>query len=603
MTRLCRVLLVALVAATVAGAAGAQPSSRSFPDTLGAWDPAGAFDAVSRPDYLRAHAYSLDNYLEFVPGGVLVRYGPIGSVSAYSRWGMGRGRALLTLDGIGFNDPQNGVAPWVDVATSSLGRLEFETSAWSPSWIEGSVALVSAEPLATKPATYVELSKGTNDLRQRRVHFGSEEGRVGLDLSYDEVLDDGYGFDASGGLGAPPDYGKARSRNSSIILRGAPDERARFTFGYRQYQATTSGDLDAVDTEGGRSAHLAWLDAGVGNTRLTVYGRGFRTSAPDSETVNETAGVALETRMGGEARAVRVRLASEETSFSQVIGSGYAARLVGGSAVISAHSRIGRGAEVFASGSAAGDEESDVAWGAVAGVRRTTRSRLLSAQAGRSSRIPTLAERYLPAHTGAGFTLSGDNGVNPETALELRGEWEERSHRFVNRVRASWISADHGIAFRPREVGGETWRVAGNGAGTPSMWFAEERLRTEFHAGPLRTLGEGAVLVTTGDREEFFAGVPDLQANASVLIGGEMFNASSALYVGAEYTYMGAREDYDGHPLPSFRVLNLSLHARLVDAHFYLRYLNVLDEGYMTYDGYLMTPATFVYGVEWTLFN
>ncbi|MDH4036793.1 MAG: hypothetical protein OEX18_04960 [Candidatus Krumholzibacteria bacterium] len=601
----CVCALVVLAASGACPAAAQQPPV-AFPDSLGAWTPTrsgGAFESVSRADYLRAHAFSLDNYLEFAPGGVLVRPGPIGFVTGYSRWGIGRGRAALSINGISFNDPQNGLAPWVDVATSGLGRLDMDNAAWSPTWIEGNLALVTAPPATSRPTTYVELSKGTNDLRQRRVQFGSEEGKVGLDLSYDEVLDDGYGFDASGALGAPPDYGKARSRNSSIVLRGAPDDRGTFTFGFRQYESNTSGDLVSVTAEGARSGHLAWLDAAAGDTRLTVYGRGFNASAPDSETVNETSGVAVETSLGGDAREVRVRVTAEETSFSQEVGGVYAARLVGGRAVLSARSRIGDTAELFASGSAVGDEASDVAWGLLAGVRRTGPRHILSAQAGRSSRVPTLAERYLPAHDSGGFTLAGDNGVNPEHALEVRADWEQRSHWFVNNLRASWMSAERTIAFLPRDVGGTTWRVATNGEGTQSMWFAEERFRSEFQTGPLRALGEGAVLFTTGDREQAFASVPDVQVNASLLIGGEMFNATSALYVGAEYTHMGSREDYDGRALAAYDVLNLTLHARLVDAHFYLRYINVLDEAYQTYQGYLMTPATFVYGIEWTLFN
>jgi outer membrane receptor protein involved in Fe transport len=97
--------------------------------------------------------------------------------------------------------------------------------------------------------------------------------------------------------------------------------------------------------------------------------------------------------------------------------------------------------------------------------------------------------------------------------------------------------------------------------------------------------------------------VPELQANASLLVGGEMFEATSALYLGGEYLHMGARTDYDGQSLPAFDVINLVLQARLIDAHLYLRYLNVLNEAYATYDGYLMTPRTFAYGIEWTLFN
>ncbi len=602
----CVCAAVVLAASGACPAAAQPPPGVSFPDSLGAWTPTGsggAFESVSRADYLRAHAFSLDNYLEFAPGGVLARPGPIGFVTGYSRWGIGRGRAALSINGISFNDPQNGLAPWVDVATSGLGRLDLDNAAWSPTWIEGNLALVTAPPATSRPTTYVELSKGTNDLRQRRVQFGSEEGKVGLDLSYDEVLDDGYGFDASGALGSPPDYGKARSRNSSIVLRGAPDARGTFAFGIRQFESTTSGDLTAVDAAGARSGHIAWLDAAAGSTRLTVFGRGFNASAPDSETVNETSGVTVETSVGGDAREVRVRVTAEETSFSQQVGNGYAARLLGGRAVLSARSGIGAQAEVFASGSAAGDEASNVAWGAALGVRRTTPRQILSAQASRTSRLPTLAERYLPAHDAGGFTLAGDNGVDPEHALELRADWEQRGGAFVNRVRASWIGAGGSIAFLPRDVGGETWRVATNREGTRSMWFAEERVRSEFVIGPLRTLGEGSVLITTGDREQAFASVPDVQVNASLLIGGEMFNATSALYAGAEYTHMGSREDYDGRALAAYDVLNLTLHARLVDAHFYLRYINVLDEAYQTYQGYLMTPATFVYGIEWTLFN
>jgi hypothetical protein len=40
-----------------------------------------------------------------------------------------------------------------------------------------------------------------------------------------------------------------------------------------------------------------------------------------------------------------------------------------------------------------------------------------------------------------------------------------------------------------------------------------------------------------------------------------------------------------------------------VDARVYVRWLNVLDESYETVSGYLMTPNTIAYGIEWTLFD
>ncbi|HEU4366339.1 MAG TPA: hypothetical protein VFT13_12850, partial [Candidatus Krumholzibacteria bacterium] len=533
----------------LAGAAAPAPAQRAFPDTLGAWTlthDGGAFDAVPRAEYLRAHAFSLDHYLEFAPGGVVVRRGPIGSVAAWSRWGIGRGRGALSINGVSFNNPESGVAPWVDVATSGLGRLDFDTGARAPSWIEGSVDLVGAPPSPSRPSTYIELSKGANDVRQRRVHFGSEQGRVGIELSYDEVLDDGYAFDATGVIGDVPDFGKARSRNSAIVLRGSPDERADFTFGVRRFESTTSGDIGDRIAEGRRDGHLAWLDAAAGGARVTVYGRGFKSAGPDSQAVNETSGIALDTGVGGSEREIHVRVAVEETSFSQDVGAGSAGRLLGGNGVVSTHSRLGSLVEVFASGSAAGDDESDLVWGATAGVRRVAPRYLVSAQAGRSGRLPTLAERYLPAHDRDGRVVSGDAGVDPEHAFEVRGDWEQRTAALVNRVRVSWVTAGRHIAFRPRAVGNETWRVAANSGVSPSMLFAEERFHTEFRTGPLRTLADGSVLLSSGDRVDAFASVPELQANASLLVGGEMFGGTSALYVGAEYLHMDERADYDG---------------------------------------------------------
>jgi hypothetical protein len=75
------------------------------------------------------------------------------------------------------------------------------------------------------------------------------------------------------------------------------------------------------------------------------------------------------------------------------------------------------------------------------------------------------------------------------------------------------------------------------------------------------------------------------------------------LYLGAEYAYVDDRYDYNGALLPSYNVVNVSLMGRLVDARFYVRWLNLLDEQYQTVSGYLMTPSTVAYGIEWTLFD
>jgi hypothetical protein len=135
------------------------------------------------------------------------------------------------------------------------------------------------------------------------------------------------------------------------------------------------------------------------------------------------------------------------------------------------------------------------------------------------------------------------------------------------------------------------------------MLFLEERMTGDWHAASLRILADAAVLYTSGDRADAFASVPAFQVNASLLFGRDFFEETSALYIGATFLSADERRDFSGAQLPAFNVLNLVLEGRLLDARLYLQYLNVLDEAYTTQGDYLMTPQTFVYGVEWTLFN
>jgi hypothetical protein len=82
-----------------------------------------------------------------------------------------------------------------------------------------------------------------------------------------------------------------------------------------------------------------------------------------------------------------------------------------------------------------------------------------------------------------------------------------------------------------------------------------------------------------------------------------MFEETSALYAGVEYLHVDERDDFAGRALPAFDVVNLILEARLIDARFYLKYLNTLDAKYATSGDYLMTPRSLCYGIQWTLFN
>lgn len=592
-------LLTAVVwvhAAAAAGPAAARKPGVRF----------SVLDTIPRPDYLRRHAFSLDNFLENEPGGLLVRPGPIGYDARYSRWGIGSGRARVFVNGVPVNDPQNDVAPFAHIATSGLGRMvtgNAASFAVAP-WLEGDLVLDDQPAPVSRPNTFVELSKGTNDVRQRRVRFSSEQGIAGLDLTYDEVLNDGYGFDASGVTPDVTDFGKAQSRNAAIVLRGEPGDDSRYAFGMRRFQSTTTGDLGDPARPGSHDGHFVWLDAGVSGASVIAYGRGYVSTHPDSESVNETVGGivswdALPVRRASVNAAARV----EHTRATIDVGEVARVSLTQATLTTTARWSVDRSTSLTANASVAGDKDVSLAWGGAAGLRRESGAGAFALSAARSFRMPNLGERFLPAHTRDGRTLAGDVNLDPESAWEAGADWEVGGRRFTNRVRATWIRSAEAIAFRPRTVGTETWRVAGNAGATRSMSFFEERARGDFGIGRLRARVDASLLYSSGDREEAFASVPEFMATANALVGGEMFEKTSALYAGAEFVHVDDRIDYNGAALPGFNALNFILEGRLLDARLYVKYLNILDEAYRTQGDYLMTPSSIVYGIEWTLFD
>lgn len=612
MNRLRWVLLLA-AAVVPCGAAAQTPVPAPATSVPGVrWS---AADSIPRLDYIRRHAVSFDNFLEMQPGGVLVRGGPIGYDAAWSRWGIGRGRARLTLNGIPLNDPQDGVAPYARLATSGFGALVsgdaalFDATLPDGPVLEGDLRLSEEAPPLAGPGTFVELSNGHNDLRQRRVRFMSQDADAGLDLSYDEVLDDGYEFDGTGTIGDAPNFGKARTRQGGVVLRGKDDAGARYAFGLRRFVTTLTGTLEDPAEEGTRDGHLAWVDVSHRGARAMAYGRGYKTERPDSQTVSETAGGALSwaspadnaagVAFSGRIEHTRARM---DVSADTVIAD-TTVTVLGGSLTALGRWRLVRGANLVATGSWLNDDAGDPAWagGVALTARRSAHGITLSGQ--RSARLPNLAERFLPAHTRDGRTLTGDGAVGSESALELGAAWDMRTRVFSHRLRASWIESSDAVLFLPRSVGSETWRVATNVEESSSMVFVEEWARAVFQLGPIRSRVEGSFLFTDGDRRDAFRSVPETMATASVRFGGDMFEATSGLSAGAEFVYMDTRRDYDGTILPEFGVLNLLVEARLLSARFYLAYLNVMDEQYATLGNHLMTPRSFVYGIEWTLFN
>ncbi|HEX6789957.1 MAG TPA: hypothetical protein VF247_01485 [Candidatus Krumholzibacteria bacterium] len=603
---LCAVLALPVVA-RAQGPAAPPPAPVAPVDSVRApIGVRGAFHLIDRDNYLRRHAFSLDHFLEFEPGGVLARLGPIGNEAFYSRWGIGRGRALVTVNDIPVNDPQDGRAPLAHIATSGLARLDLDAPLERSfgSSIEGAIAIHELDPVPQRPHTFIELSKGTNEVKQRRVRFGSKAGPVGIDLSYDEVLDDGYDFDANDVvLDARPD-GRALSRNAAAVIRGSFGDDTDYSVGLRRFRASSTGDLNSAFSEAERSGHIAWAGVGAGPVRGTVYGRGYSNERPDSSTRNETVGgvAAYDGRRGG--AALHLFALGEHTNATQELGGALDdARVNTGTAGGRAQADAG-GITWFADGSVAGDEKS-LAWGAGGGVTRALPGGDLTLAGRRVFRLPSLGERYAPQHVSSDnlVLLSGNRGVDPETALEASAVWTLRAGAFTSHARGAWIRSQDYIAWQPLPGADPLLRLPLNADDRPAMTFVEERLGVAAMLGRFEVRGDAGGSYTTGDRTGAFRSVPRTQLNAALEVGTELFEKSSAAYFGAEYAFVDEREDYRGVLLPSYQVVNLSLVGRLIDARFYVRWLNLLDEQYQTVSGYLMTPRTLAYGIEWTLFN
>jgi hypothetical protein len=508
----------------------------------------------------------------------------------------------MVLNGIPVNDPQDGRAPLVHIATSGIGTLTLDASArqvYAPG-MEGSIALDEIEPRQSRPTTFIELSKGTNEVRQRRVRFGSQRGSVGVDLAYDEVLDDGYNFDADAVVTDGVSEGRALSRNAAVAIRGDLGDDTQYSLGIRRFRASSTGDLESALNESTKSGHLLWATVGAAAT-ATVYGRGYDSERPDSAATNETVGgvMAWDGRRGD--ASLHVFALGEHTNATQTIGGAHTdARVTTGVAGLSTEAAAGA-FTWFAHGNVAGDRTS-WAWGAGGGIRVDVPRGDVTLSAQRTFRLPSLGERFAPEHARDNLRLSGNRGVGPESALEAGADWMLRAGAFTNRARVAWLRSEDYIAFRP--VGDEPLlRLALNADDEPVMSFFEERIGAAAMLAGFEVRGDAGGYYTEGDREGAFASVPRMQFNGALEVGRQLFEKSSALYLGGEFAYVGERVDYRGGWLPSYQVVNLSLAGRLVDVRFYLRWLNLLDEQYQTVSGYLMTPRTLAYGIEWTLFD
>jgi len=564
------------------------------------------WNSADHTSYLRRHSVMIGQWLEWDPGYLVTRSGPPGFASAVSRWGMGRGRALLLLDGVEMNDPHTGVAWLADLPVAALGTIRVgetgfgEYDAFVPA--EGVVAIDERDAPTGKPETFVEMSKGTSALRQRRVAYSSAEGTAGIDMQYDELLEDGYNFDRTGrvGLGVPG-YGLARSRHTSARFRGTIPEVGRYAFGFRRWVADTQGDLISSLHTTHRTGHLATVRASVGRVHLLAFDRSLEYAGSDSARASGTRGArATIHAMDARGTELFVQTALDEIAGEQNWGVAGTRHLVRRAKISVGGQGTWRGARLHAFGAWSG--YSGFAHGVGAGVdlSRTLGAYEVSARVRRSIRLPTLSELFAPVHSTGAVQITGNENLNVENAIEVSAHMAMVRAGFSNELVASALRAGASIAPTGK-AGGGVRQMANN----PSRHISvvEERTRFERHMRGLLLRFGGGVTWASAAQEGFFAGVPRWRGSLRARIGGEMFQRTSAMYLDVEYVHTGPRTDVDGRNLDSWNVVNVFLSARLIDAHMYVGFVNALGKTYSTRGDYRMLPRTMMYGLAWTLYN
>jgi hypothetical protein len=607
---------------TTAGARSADTTSTAADTTAGAAAvaapsrprlqfAASSFDTVSFKEYRRKQSFSLDHFLETEPGFVVGRRGPIGADAVFSRFGIGEGRGTVYMIGIPVNDPQNDLAPLFLLPVSSIQSLVYDP-AWSArlagrSDMEGVIGVVERAPGVDQPFTTIELSKGTNLLRQRRVRFGSARAKLGLDLGYDELLDGGYQFDANQRTGGP-DYGKSTARFQTMNLRGELPNDQSFLFSFRWFRDTFQGDLARSKNERRRNGSYAVVSTEAPAWRLLLFQRNYDVFLPDSHTVNHTSAAYAAARpwsTGG--LDTEIGLGLENIDAEQTVGganSGQVSRRgsLGGSAVW----RLGERSRADGELNLGHYFEGRTGWGG----RFELASRLgngqeLSFELARSFRLPNLGERFLPLHAAraAGIDrIVGNRYLDPETSWETGLSLRLRLGLIRSETRLTSLRIREAIAFRPQNHGGETWLVAENG-GSDRLGFLMERLVASSRLRGVEVRLESGLVLALGDRTgDYFAAVPQTRLDALFSLDRDLFQETSGLRLTAEYQYSSDRRTA-GTISPSYQLLNLKLAARLLEADLFIHWLNVLDETYTSEWPYLMTPRTFVYGIQWTLFD
>ncbi|UCH82908.1 MAG: hypothetical protein JSW50_10575 [Candidatus Latescibacterota bacterium] len=572
------------------------------------FNPAFASDTLDTDTFHARHAFSLDHFFEGWPFYFLARRGPIGAATDLSRFGMGRGRCAVYLGNVSFNDPQDDNPPFAVVPTTPIGDLVFGGGGYESflpdrSNVEGAFRIVREPPPIDKPRTFLEISRGDRGLVQRRVKFASAVGPVGIDIGYDETRNNGYAFDARG-IVSGSNYGQTRTRIQSANVRGRLPTGEDYLFSFRRYTNLIDGDLVAVDRTHRRGGHVGLIETSFGRFQLSIFERTHKVDTPDSSTANLTTGayltVPVSMRPG---RAFALGLGYENIfSRQEMRGVRTNPRIRRVLTGVSGSLHVGGGLVGRFDANLTHYLDYSTGWGGrvVLGRELGARNEAI-VELRRGFRMPNLGELFLPRHELilGGGELEGNRYVKDESSLDASAGIVTRHTIFENEARVTLMRIRDPILY---ELSTDSVLRPVNGE-REGLFVLEDRFKLK---GSLFTVGcrfDGAVWYTPSERDRYFSSVPEMRTLARLGFGRGLFKNTSELWVTGEFEFASERQSGSSQNLPSYSVYNLKIDFRLLSAHIYLQWLNISDEKYVTVWPYLMTPNTFVYGIEWTLFE
>jgi hypothetical protein len=573
--------------------------------------PASPADTVRGRDYRRRHAFSLDHFFELWPGFVIGRRGPIGGDAEFSRYGIGRGRGVLYLGSVPLNDPQDDRIPLALVPTTAVGDIVVAgpegTFFPERANIEGAYRIVEPAVPVDKPVVAIELSKGDRGLSQRRARFSSAAGPTGIDFEFDELRDGGYSFDARG-IVQGSEYGRSTTRIQGGNLRGELPGGAGYLFSFRRFRSTFDGDLVAADRKSRRDGHFAVIRSSIDRLELSIFERSHKVAATDSATSNHTAGVyaAMPFTLGSGAE-LSLGAGYEDIHSRQQMGDEESRpRLQKGCLGVAGRGFLPAGFVAALEANATHYFDMSTGWGAGATFGRELGPHNEAVVAfKRRFRMPNLGELFAPRHRltlNPSVELTGNRYVDAETAFDASAGWFAHFGPLTNAMRATGLRVRDPILDEPVALAAGNVRSPQNGASEDLFVFEDQASFQHSFLGVLFELA-GSVEYTSSNGARFFSSVPEYRANAWATVGSDFFRQTSGFRLSAEYQHAGARKAGSVEPLSSYDVVNLKLVFRLIDAHLYVQWLNVTDVKYQTVRPYLMTPRTFVYGVEWAIFD